>query len=83
VATCSACHGPNGQGVQGLGKDMTHSEFIAGLSDEELLAFIREGRPIDDPANTTGVIMPPSGGNPSLSDEQMMDIIAFIRSIHE
>ncbi len=81
--TCSACHGPEGQGVQGLGKDMTHSEFIAGLSDAELLAFIKQGRSVSDPLNTTGVDMPPKGGNPALTDEQLMDIIAFIREIHQ
>jgi len=80
--TCAACHGPAGEGVQGLGKDMTHSEFIAGLSDEELLAFVKEGRRIGDPLNTTGVDMPPKGGNPALTDEQLVDIIAYIRSIH-
>ena len=80
--TCGACHGPAGEGVQGLGKDMTKSEFIAGLSDEELIAFIKVGRRIDDPLNTTGVDMPPKGGNPALSDEQLVDIVAFIRSIH-
>jgi mono/diheme cytochrome c family protein len=83
ASTCAACHGPSGQGVQGLGKDMTHSEFIAGLSDEELIAFIKQGRPISDPLNTTGVDMPPKGGNPALSDEQLRDIVAYIRSIHQ
>lgn len=82
ASTCAACHGPTGEGVQGLGKDMTHSEFIAGLSDEDLLAFVKQGRPIGDPLNTTGVDMPPKGGNPALTDEQLVDIIAFIRSIH-
>lgn len=82
ATTCAACHGPAGEGVQGLGKDMTHSEFIAGLSDEELLAFVKQGRPIGDPLNTTGIDMPPKGGNPALNDEQLADIIAFIRSIH-
>ncbi len=80
--TCAACHGPAGEGVQGLGKDMTKSEFIAGLSDEELIAFVKVGRRIDDPLNTTGVDMPPKGGNPALSDEKLVDIVAFIRSIH-
>lgn len=81
--TCAACHGPAGQGVQGLGKDMTHSEFIAGLSDAELLDFIKVGRRIDDPLNTTKVDMPPKGGNPALTDEQLINIIAYIRSIHQ
>jgi mono/diheme cytochrome c family protein len=83
ASTCSACHGPNGEGVQGLGKDMRHSEFIAGLSDAELLTFLKVGRDMSDPLNTTGVAMPPKGGNPALNDEQLTDIIAFMRSIHE
>lgn len=82
ATTCAACHGPAGEGVQGLGKDMTKSEFIAGLSDEELVAFVKTGRPIGDPLNTTKVDMPPKGGNPALTDEQLTDIVAFIRSIH-
>lgn len=82
ATTCAACHGPAGEGVQGLGKDMTKSEFIAGLSDQELLAFVKTGRPISDPLNTTKVDMPPKGGNPALSEAQLLDIIAFIRTIH-
>lgn len=82
ASTCAACHGPGGEGVQGLGKDMTKSEFIAGLSDAELIAFVKTGRPISDPLNTTKVDMPPKGGNPALTDEQLTDIVAFIRSIH-
>jgi disulfide bond formation protein DsbB len=83
ATTCAACHGPAGEGVKGLGKDMTTSEFIAGLSDAELMTFIETGRPIGDPLNTTGVDMPPKGGNPALTDAQLVDIIAFIRTIHK
>ncbi|MDI9546421.1 MAG: cytochrome c [Chloroflexota bacterium] len=83
VPTCGACHGPEGKGVTGLGKDMTHSEFIAEKTDAELLEFIKVGRAPDDPLNTTGVLMPPKGGNPALTDQQLMDIIAYVRSIHE
>lgn len=79
---CFACHGEGGVGIQGLGKDMTHSTFIAGLSDAELLTFIKQGRDPGNPDNTTGVAMPPKGGNPALTDEQLMDVIAYIRTIH-
>lgn len=82
ATTCAACHGPEGKGVPGLGKDMTTSTFIADQSDAELLAFIKVGRAPTDPLNTTGVLMPPKGGNPALTDEQLMDIIAYIREIH-
>ena len=83
VPTCGACHGPEGKGVQGLGKDMTTSTFIAEKTDADLLAFVKVGRAPDDPLNTTGVLMPPKGGNPALTDAQLMDIIAFIRTIHQ
>lgn len=83
VTSCSACHGPEGKGVPGLGKDMTGSEFIAGKSDTELLQFIKQGRDPSDPLNTTGVAMPPKGGNPSLGDEDLQNIVAYIRTIHQ
>lgn len=81
--TCSACHGPAGEGLPGLGKDMTQSEFIAGQSDDALLAFLKVGRDPSDPLNTTGVAMPPKGGNPALDDEDLQHIIAYIRTIHK
>ncbi|MCP4165702.1 MAG: cytochrome c [Chloroflexi bacterium] len=81
--TCLACHGEGGVGVEGLGKDMTTSTFIAGLSDAELLAFVKTGRPIGDELNTTGIDMPPKGGNPAITDEQIAHIIAYMRSIQK
>jgi mono/diheme cytochrome c family protein len=81
VTHCGACHGPTGEGISGLGKPLTTSEFTSGLPDEELLAFIKAGRPADDPLNTSGVAMPPKGGNPALTDEQLRAIVAYIRSI--
>jgi len=82
-STCAACHGTDAKGLPNLGKDMTTSEFIASQSDAELLAFVKQGRPVSDPANTTGVDMPPKGGNPALTDEQILDIIAYIRTLQE
>jgi disulfide bond formation protein DsbB len=80
--TCLACHGEGGVGVPNLGKDMTVSTFIHESSDEDLLAFIKKGRDPGDPANTTGVSMPSKGGNPALSDEDLMDVIAYIRTLN-
>jgi disulfide bond formation protein DsbB len=82
-STCSACHGTDAKGMPNLGKDMTISEFIAGSSDAELLAFVKVGRSVSDPDNTTNVDMPPKGGNPVLSDQDLADIIAFIRTLEE
>ncbi len=80
-ATCRSCHGVGGEGVEGQGKDLRSSEFLRDLDDPALLAFIRAGRPVADPLNTTGKPMPPKGGNPLLKGPQLMDVIAYIRTI--
>ena len=80
---CVACHGPGGVGVQGLGKSITTSEFVANSSDDELVAFIIEGRDITHPENSTGVAMPPKGGNPGLKRQDIANVVAYMRSIQE
>jgi mono/diheme cytochrome c family protein len=81
--TCISCHGPDAKGLPGLGKDLTTSEFVAGQTDDQLLAFVKKGRPASDPANTNKVDMPPKGGNPALTDTDLTNLIAFVRSIHQ
>jgi len=81
AGACIFCHGADAKGLPGLGKDMTTSEFIKGLPDAELIAFIKTGRPASDPANTTGVDMPPKGGNPALTDQDLADVVAYIRTL--
>lgn len=80
---CVACHGPDAKGVTGLGKDLTVSEWVGQQSDAQLVEFIKKGRDTSDPLNTTGVAMPPKGGNPAMSEQEIADIVAFIRSIHQ
>jgi disulfide bond formation protein DsbB len=81
--TCTSCHGPDAKGISGLGKDLTVSEYAKGLPDAELAAFLTKGRPASDSLNTTGVDMPPRGGNPALTDQDVVDIVAFLRSIQQ
>jgi|GEM_PF-614288 len=83
VASCSACHGASGEGVEGLGKPFKGSEFVRSKSDADLIAFIKTGRPVWDADNTTGVDMPPKGGNPALTDEQIAEIVNFIRTLQQ
>ncbi len=82
LGTCASCHGPDAKGLPGLGKDLTTSAFVKQQTDAQLLEFIKKGRPATDPANTTGVDMPPKGGNPALTDQDLADIIAFIRTFN-
>lgn len=82
-STCVACHGPDAKGIEGLGKSLhpSDSEFISTKTDPELVEYITVGRTPDDPLNTTGVGMPAKGGNPALSEEDMYNVVAFIRGL--
>jgi mono/diheme cytochrome c family protein len=83
AATCSACHGADAKGLPNLGKDLTSSDYVRDNTDEALLTLLKEGRPSGHELNTTGIDMPPKGGNPSLSDEDLVTIVAYLRSINE
>lgn len=78
--TCRSCHGPRGAGITGQGKDMRGSEFIQDRTDAELVDFIKVGRMPFDPMNTTGIQMPPRGGNPMLQDDDLFNILRYLRT---
>lgn len=79
-ANCAVCHGSDVQGIPSLGTSLVESTMIREQSEAEILAFIRVGRAADAPDNTTGIAMPPSGAHPELSDDEMLNIIAFLRA---
>jgi disulfide bond formation protein DsbB len=79
--TCATCHGPEAEGMPRLGKNLHDNEFVRSQSDEALLQFLKEGRPATHPDNDRGVDMPPKGGNPAITDEQLALIVAYMRSI--
>lgn len=80
--TCIVCHGAGGVGIEGLGKPLTTSTFIAELTDDELLSFLIVGRSDTDPLNTTGIAMPARGGNTDLTDADLLDVVAYLRTIN-
>ncbi len=65
-ANCIACHAEGGVGIEGLGKPLVGSEFVAGLSDSELVEFLLVGRDTADPLNTTGFLKPPRAATRAL-----------------
>jgi disulfide bond formation protein DsbB len=79
--TCVACHGAGGVGITGNGKPLVRNAFVQSLDDDALLAFVKQGRTPTDPKNTTGIQMPPKGGNPAMSDDDILDVIAYLRTL--
>lgn len=82
--TCAACHGADAKGMPGNGKNLVQkSDWMKKQSDQALYEFIKKGRPVSDPENTTKVDMPPKGGNPALSDDDVKNVVAYIRSLQK
>jgi disulfide bond formation protein DsbB len=48
-----------------------------------LILFVTKGRDPSDPLSTTGVQMPPRGGNPALTDQDLADIVAYVRTLEK
>lgn len=81
-SSCIVCHGEGGVGIDGLGKSWIGTTFIDERTDEELIAFLLVGRQADDPLNTTGVDMLPKGGNNALTEDDLRDLVAYMRTLN-
>lgn len=67
-AQCSPCHGSQGEG--GIGKPLHPSLFVQSQTNNQMVEFIKAGRP--------GTAM--AGFEGRLNDTQIADVIAFLRS---
>lgn len=65
---CAVCHGPTGQG--GRGSRLAEMERVQKMSDRRLFEVIKGG--------VAGTQMPPS----SLSDQEIWQLVSFIRSMN-
>jgi glucose/arabinose dehydrogenase/mono/diheme cytochrome c family protein len=84
LAYCQSCHNIGTSVVTGhnIGKALVDNEFVQDSTEEELLEFVRQGRAEDDPENITGYEMPPRGGNPDMTDEEILATIAYMKELN-
>jgi mono/diheme cytochrome c family protein len=72
---CSPCHGQGGQGG-GVGPKLVSDKFVQAGPDQNIYNTIANGRP--------GTAMPAwSKANPPLSDQQIYDLIAYLKSLQK
>ena len=75
-ATCIACHGPKGQGaipgVPDLAKSGRLSKPDAVLAANILNGFQSKGSPM---------AMPPKGGNPNLTEDDVKALLTYMRAL--
>lgn len=78
---CSACHGINGEGTDGVAPPLINSEYVAN-SPERLGLIILHG--LSGPVHVNGKrykfnqAMPGLNGNPNLSDKDISDVITYV-----
>lgn len=83
IDVCASCHGPDATGIPSVGNDLVNNEFTDGLSDQEYIDFLIEGRLASDPANIMEEDMPPKGDNPDLTKQDLADVVAYLRTLTE
>jgi len=74
-SSCVACHGADGVGALPGVFDLTTADGPLALADEVLIKRISEG--FQSPGSP--MAMPPRGGNPSLSDEDLKAVVDYMR----
>lgn len=74
--SCAGCHGPANAGMQ-----LMRPEFIKSKSDLELMALIRSGRTVNSLDNYTGKAMPANGGRLTLSDDELLAIVSYLKEV--
>jgi mono/diheme cytochrome c family protein len=79
---CASCHGAGGKGdgvaaasLNPKPRDLTDKTYMAGLKDEQLIDAIKKG----GGAVGKSPLMPPFGA--ALKDQDVQDVVAFIRSL--
>jgi len=75
---CANCHGQDGiTEVPGI------PVFADGermdKTDDQLRTSIMNG--VNNPDNPAGMAMPPYGGGPALNDQQIADVLSYIRTL--
>jgi len=72
--TCVACHGADGHGVVPGAPDFTQKGGVLAKPHAVMAQHIKKG--FREPGKP--LAMPPKGGNPDLTDEDILDVHAFL-----
>jgi mono/diheme cytochrome c family protein len=73
---CYVCHGAEGQGMPGLGANLTDDEWTLGDGTfDSIVEAVMNG--VDSGESTTGTAMPPKGGS-GITDDQVRQVAAYV-----
>ena len=84
-STCQTCHGADGSGIKSLAPSLNNSEWVKG-NKNKLIAIVLFG--VSGPIIVNGTLqqppdingeMPGMGSNPDLTDDDIAQVISYIR----
>lgn len=80
---CAACHGIDGNGIDGLGPPLKNSEYVKG-ANEKLALVILHG--LSGPIHVNGklydtnIVMPGLVNNPDFTNKDLQDIMSYLNN---
>ncbi len=77
--TCIACHGADGKGTISGVPDLTAAKGRLTKTDEVVLTNIIKGYQSEGSL----MAMPPMGGNPDLTEQDIADVLAYLRKEYD
>ncbi|MGH8399981.1 MAG: c-type cytochrome, partial [Gammaproteobacteria bacterium] len=73
----TGCHGPQGEGIEGLAPPLKGSNFVMTASEADIAHTIKYGRSGSDKHfKDIAQPMPP---HPNLNDQQLKDLVAYLK----
>ncbi|MDB4620288.1 cytochrome c, partial [Akkermansiaceae bacterium] len=82
-AACIACHGPDGAGLPNLGPILDNSDWVRG-DHERLTKILLHGLQgpiiVNGKKFTPQAFMPGLAQNPTITDQDLADLMTFLRS---
>mgnify|MGYP006083031065 FL=1 len=83
IAACIGCHGEDGAGLENLGPQLDHSDWVTG-DESRLVKILLHGLTgpimINGKKHTPQAFMPGLEVNPSIKDQDIADLATFIRA---
>lgn len=77
VKNCMVCHGDDGSGAMPGVSDLANNNSFFASDNKTLINIIING--VEKPGAT--VVMPPKGGNPELSYNQIKTVVFYLRQL--